>query len=338
MNAYDVRYEIRLANKSDIDSIMKFIDKYWKKNHIMSRNRELFEYEFLEDDGTVNFLLAIDRKNGLIQALNGILKASHDTEHLDIFGSFWKALDGNMAFLGIELIKRKNELYGARTAIGVGDNPDTSVPLMKMLHRYTSKMKHYYMLSDMNDFQIAQIAYRPEIRYKHTHDYSIVKYENIDEVKRAFDAIKYVNNIPYKDFWYIDHRFFQHPIYHYDVYGIEKENKAEAVFVLRKEIYNNHCAIRFVDYIGTQEVISETGDFFRHILKEKNIEYVDFYCDGIKEEYLMDAGFALLQEKDTNIIPNYFSPYIKENIDIYVSSTKQGTVFTKADADQDRPN
>lgn len=31
MNAYDVRYEIRLANKSDIDSIMKFIDKYWKK-------------------------------------------------------------------------------------------------------------------------------------------------------------------------------------------------------------------------------------------------------------------------------------------------------------------
>ena len=73
-------------------------------------------------------------------------------------------------------------------------------------------------------------------------------------------------------------------------------------------------------------------------MKEKNIEYVDFYCDGIKEEYLMDAGFALLQEKDTNIIPNYFSPYIKENIDIYVSSTKQGTVFTKADADQDRPN
>ena len=146
MNAYDVRYEIRLANKSDIDSIMKFIDKYWKKNHIMSRNRELFEYEFLEDDGTVNFLLAIDRKNGLIQALNGILKASHDTEHLDIFGSFWKALDGNMAFLGIELIKRKNELYGARTAIGVGYNPDTSVPLMKMLHRYTSKMKHYYII------------------------------------------------------------------------------------------------------------------------------------------------------------------------------------------------
>ena len=27
MNAYDVRYEIRLANKSDIDSIMKFIEK-----------------------------------------------------------------------------------------------------------------------------------------------------------------------------------------------------------------------------------------------------------------------------------------------------------------------
>ena len=29
MNAYDVRYEIRLANKSDIDSIMKFICKLY---------------------------------------------------------------------------------------------------------------------------------------------------------------------------------------------------------------------------------------------------------------------------------------------------------------------
>lgn len=43
----------------------------------------------------------------------------------------------------------------------------------------------------------------------------------------------------------------------------------------------------------------------------------------------MDAGFALLQEKDTNIIPNYFSPYIKENIDIYVSSTKRGQCSLK---------
>lgn len=45
-----------------------------------------------------------------------------------------------------------------------------------------------------------------------------------------------------------------------------------------------------------------------------------------------------LKENDTNIIPNYFSPYVAENIDIYVGAKYKGAVFFKADGDQDRPN
>ena len=47
MNKYDEKYEIRLANENDIDSIMTFIDEHWKKNHILAVDRELFKYEYL---------------------------------------------------------------------------------------------------------------------------------------------------------------------------------------------------------------------------------------------------------------------------------------------------
>ena len=48
MNKFDERYEIRLGTKRDIDNIMEFIDLYWKKGHILSIDRKLFEYEFLD--------------------------------------------------------------------------------------------------------------------------------------------------------------------------------------------------------------------------------------------------------------------------------------------------
>lgn len=338
MNEYDERYEIRIAQKKDIPGIMDFIQHHWREDHIMAKNRSFFEYEFLEEDGTVNFILAIDKTKGTIEALNGVLKASHDSNHLDIFGSFWKSLSGNMAFLGLELIKRKNELFGARTAIGVGDNPMTSVPLMKILHRYTAKMQHYYKLADREDFKIAKIQHKPEVVCKELQGYSVKEYFDIEELKEAFDVRKYKNTIPYKDDWYINHRFFQHPIYNYHLYGIEKEGKADAVFVLRNEHYNERIAIRMVDFIGNEEVIPAMGSFLEKMLQGNEVEYIDFYCDGFDRDLILRAGFTELEENDTNIIPNYFGPFVQRNIDIFVSSSRKGTRFTKADADQDRPN
>jgi hypothetical protein len=40
-----------------------------------------------------------------------------------------------------------------------------------------------------------------------------------------------------------------------------------------------------------------------------------------------------------NIIPNYFEPFVAENIDIYFfSNTNEKVYIFKGDGDQDRPN
>ncbi len=337
-NLYDEKYEIRLANKKDIPAIMEFIEVNWKHGHIMAVNRRFFEYEFLEEDGTVNFILAISRDKGTIEGLNGFLKASHDKEYLDIWGSIWKVRPGNMGFLGAEIIKRHMPLTGCRNDIGVGDNPKTAIPVLdRMLKRHTGKMNHYYMLADRNDFQIAQVAKVPNVEAKSSIA-NIIEFDNIADLHQQFDFAKYRNCVPYKDEWYVDHRFFKHPIYQYSVYGIELESKVDAIFVLRNQELQGRTAVRFVDYIGNQRWFAELGDFFRKLLKTENFEYVDFYCGGFLEKPILDAGFKLLDEGDKNIIPNYFGPFLQENIDIWFDSSCHETIVTKADADQDRPS
>ena len=34
--------KIRFAEKDDITAIMAFIDRYWKKDHILARDRDFF--------------------------------------------------------------------------------------------------------------------------------------------------------------------------------------------------------------------------------------------------------------------------------------------------------
>ena len=58
----------------------------------------------------------------------------------------------------------------------------------------------------------------------------------------------------------------------------------------------------------------------------------------MNEEDVLEAGFTEVNEEDGNIIPNYFGPFLQENIDIWVDSKDKNSLFTKADADQDRPN
>lgn len=338
-DSYDERYDIRIANRNDIQVIMQFIDVYWKKDHIMAKNRELFEYEFLEDDGTVNFVLAIDKQSGNIEGVIGFLKASHDSANLDVWSSIWKVREGNMGMLGVEIYSRYVQLSGCRYDLGVGYNLKTAIPLAKViLKRRTAKMKHYYMLAERDEFKIARI--QKKISKKDIErNYNVIRLNSIEEVRERFDYEQYKNNVPYKDLWYINHRFFDYPIHKYEVYGIENENHVvNTLFVLRKQLFNNRVAVRLVDCIGDYSLLCGTNEFFKTLLKNSDYEYVDFYCLGVLEDSIEKAGFELLTEDGVNIIPNYFNPFVQENTDIWISSSADNAVFTKADADQDRPN
>lgn len=74
---------------------------------------------------------------------------------------------------------------------------------------------------------------------------------------------------------------------------------------------------------------------------ENQIEYIDFLCSGFDQNLLTNLGFNKKEKKQ--IIPNYFEPFIKKNINVNLCTMinkykKNKTVILKGDGDQDRIN
>lgn len=336
-NKFDFKYEIRLANYNEIDDIMKFIDTYWKKGHILGINRSFFEYEMVVNN-QVNFLIAKDKLSNKIAGILGFLPCSLSKDKLDIWGVVWKIVDGAMPMLGMEMKKRLSNIINFRTDLGVGANVNTSVPLLsRIFHYYTAKMKHYYRISKNKEFKIAKITKKIIPNYIIDMDFKIIMLKNINELIGFFDFSSIIDSIPYKDSWYYEKRFFLHPIYKYKIWGLQK-NDSKAIMVTKIQICNNSSAVRIVDFIGEQSLFSYIGSFLDYLLIDN--EYIDFYFDGFDSSFVEKAGMVELKDDEENIIPDYFYPFEQRNVDIYVvsSNNKQNCLFFKADGDQDRPN
>lgn len=339
MNKYDEKYEIRLARYDEIDEIMQFIEQYWKKGHILARDRQFFEYEMIVDN-QVNFIIAKDRESKKICGLHGFLMASKNKQKLDIWGSIWKVCPEVMAFLGIEIVKRAGLLTGTRNFLSIGGNPNTTVPINKKILKLddVGKMQHFYCLAEKNDYKVAVVNHYEKIS-KNIHKQTVVKLlQSFIELQNEFDFDLIENCSPYKDAWYIEHRYFNNPIYKYKVYGLhepEYEKSIQALLICREQEYNGVTVLRIVDYLGIHALFGGLSVFFEEELNK--YEYIDFYSYGFENDIIKEAGMIELQENDTNIIPNYFNPFVPQNIDIWVGVPKGKATFFKADGDQDRP-
>lgn len=341
MESVRTNYDIRLASQEDIPMIMEYIDEDWRRGHIMSVDRELFEYEMLNADGSVNMVIAYNRDKKQIDGCLGFLKSAYGVDSFDTWGSIWKVRKDCDNLLGLKLVDRVKKIVGNRFYLGIGINPNTAMRIHKMLLRdHVAKMNHYYRLANREDYRLAVV--------KHVDVYEDVgsnfqQYEvkllDIDSFAEQFDDLV-VNrdDSPYKNKDYFIHRYFKHPIYLYNVYGVYEKGILASFFILREDEHLERIAIRIVEYYGREECMGAIQNIFPQLFAQESVEYIDFYEHGFLRQNVEQAGFHLLEENDSNIIPNYFSPFVQENIDIWVSSPTDGTKFVKGDGDQDRPN
>lgn len=333
-------YDIRRAKVEDSDEIMEFIKDEWKPDHILANSKEFFLYEF-KDENYLNFIIAVNRSTYNIDGILGFLPASKDKDFLDIWGVMWKVSEKRsvLPFLGIELMRTLIKITKCRAEIGVGANPKTSNPLLKiMLGFWIGRMNHFYRISDKKKFAIAKITDRKFLNKSTATTYFFKNYQNINEVLDDFDFARRKSKMPYKDSWYYDKRYFNHPIYQYNVTGIcnSLSLEVEAILVTREVFLNDSKVLRIVDFCGKQEVFSKLFNNFTELLSI--YEYIDFYCYGFKKKYIQQAGFFERELNDKNVIPNYFEPFVKENVEIWINSSVEGCIFFKGDGDQDRPN
>jgi len=342
LNKYDERYNFRKAKVNDLDRLMKFIREYWRADHILGNDREFFTYEH-GDGENINFILCEDKKDHEIVGMQGFIPYSKNEDLLHICGVMTMVKkDVDIPMLGVELMTRFKDMMQYKTFCGLGTNPKTMVPIAKrFFHRYVGKMEHYYRLnSTINKFKIAKIVNRKmtEFASGDNNQVKMVEFKKFDEVKASLELNKSYRQLPYKEDWYIEKRYFDHPVYHYRAFGIMVDATAKAILLGRQVKHEGTKILRFVDFIGNVEDMTLAEKGIRNIIEEEGYEYADFILHGVPESIMNKIGFVRKREEDSNVIPNYFEPFVQSNVDIWFEASEEDLILFRADADGDRPN
>ena len=237
--------------------------------------------------------------------------------------------------VGVELMKRKFEQLKPRAFVGPGVNMSTSGSLYRrVLHQDVRRMKHFYILADKKEYSIAKITHKILPEYSQEMNIDFTEVDTADSMYKIFDDNSFKVRKPYKDSWYVTHRYFNHPIYKYRVYLA-----GESTAVIGREVkIDNTKIFRIVDILGDVKAVAGMGKSLRKLIDDNHYEYIDFYELGMDDLILKTAGFTERLENDENVIPNYFEPYECRNSEIYVQRLDTDVLCFKGDGDQDRPN
>ncbi|WP_287331572.1 hypothetical protein [Parabacteroides sp.] len=314
---------------------MKFIEQYWNPEHILCKSRQFFEWQHYYH-GEVCFVVAENNCSHELEGIVGYIPYSEEKER-DVFGALWKVRNKNYPMLGLKMKLYLMRSINARTLSGIGLNAKT-----QELHRrsgsFIGKLKHYYLLADLEEYKIAHIVTKMIPDYNRAKEqFELMEIKESEQLRGLCEGEKQQYKSPRKSFDFFSHRYLQHPVYQYQFWGVQNGVNLLGVFVTRDLSHNSSCVLRIVDYIGDIEAIANTGAALRELVR--GYEYIDFYLYGIRDNILLDAGFTLKQDDDSNIIPNYFEPFVQKNVslDFYADSLDDIILF-KGDGDQDRPN
>lgn len=319
---------------------MSFIKKHWDKNHIMGSDYNFFCYEFLKKK-FVNFILAFSKENKKLEAIQGFIPYGYK-KGAHVCGSITCVTkQSKTPYLGLETMKTMLRLTSPKTYCGIGTNPKTMLPLVKKyFKRHVGLMDHFYILnSNIKIFKIAKIIYKSYLGKKINKNNQLILKEINDFkfLKNNFNFKKNYKNFPIKNISFIRKRYFEHPIYNYLCYGIFNEKLNLISFLIAREnTYKKSKILNIVDFRGNPKNLSRISFDLIKILEKNKYEYIDILCSGLKEKYLRSSGF-IRKENDKIIIPNYFDPFIKKNVEIWYEKSDKNLILFKGDADADRP-
>lgn len=326
---------IRNARMDEVERIMLFLKEHWGKDHILANNKDLMLYEHAWME-KFTYVLAEEESTGQIYGVCGYLPYSVE-ENTDMGAGIWKVIPSPFFMLGSQILKYVQEHNGCEMLACCGTNAKTKGH-RKLIGHFNGKLRHFYRLnSQVKDFKIAVINVRKEETKGSDAEYRFLEYKK-EDLKRL-NLLKWKKIKPYRDYAYLEHRYFHHPKYQYRVLGVQTEKGIAGLVVGREIECNERKIFRVIDYLGEEEGLAGTYAAWEELLVQGQYEYIDFYQFGLSEKVMAEAGFVERTEEDENIIPNYFEPFEQRNVEINISTNwKEPFRMFKGDADQDRPN
>lgn len=343
-------FEIRLANKNEINLIINFINEHWERNHFFVNNIDFFNWQYTNfKKKKINFLLAIKKKTNSICSILGFIPFSKfDESNNDevCWMSLWKTSEEAKGLgLGRELMNELEKTYKKSLLSTVGANFKT-LEIYKKKGFIVGSLNHYYLINKKkNNFKLIKLEYAKKVNI-HAKVNEINKHKkifiaDINDINLFFNEQNLDDIKPKKTKNYLINRYLKHPIYNYNVLKIIEKDKILGIVIIRKCVYKQFSALRIIDFIGRSMILKGLYQEWQKLLTKYNSEYVDFYNIGIKHLDLTQSGFEKREEMDKVIIPNHYEPFEQKNVDILFmiskSKYKSFRIF-KGDSDQDRPS
>tara|TARA_B100000315_G_scaffold258763_1_gene312024 strand:- start:2475 stop:3524 length:1050 start_codon:yes stop_codon:yes gene_type:complete len=343
-------YKIRICPESELSSLISFINNHWAKDHILSISEELLRWQhYSREDRSYNFVIAQPQYSSEIYGILGFIMPRHFDPRIkfcDLWLTTWK-VTGNTGIpnLGLALLFFLLREKNPRSISSFGINFD-AIPIYKSLGYKIGTVNHYYIVNqNMRSFDLIGNFdgefYSNASSAKKTKKF--LKYSGSD--LKTFNSTSnnglFSHQVPSKSISYLYERYINHPIYHYDIYAIYKNEDLQCFFVIRESCFKSAKALRIVDLVGRANGLDGTIDLFQNMLLDYDAEYIDFYNLGLSNKLLSSAGFIKRSKSSNVIIPNYFEQFEKRNVELiyaFKSDSKLPYSIFKGDCDQDRPN
>lgn len=329
--------EIRIANYSEKNAILDFINENWQENHIFVRWPQLFD-DYHKNGKKLNYMIAINE--GKIYGICGFIYANHE-EQPDVWVALWKVIPSGMPGLGMNIIDSLRRTLNCNVLSCCGIRKEVK-KIYEFLGFKTGTLKHFYRLNGNCDYRIAIVFNNLLPNSRVLDDVELVPIENESEFKNMvrYESDAFQIAVPWKDCDYVIRKYFHNIAYKHLVFTIKMNGGlADAVLVTKIVEANGGRALRIVDFLGDEKKLQLCGKELDRLMNDYNCEYIDIYEYGLSDSVLQNMGMKELDENDKNIIPNYFEPFEQKNVDIhFFTSQMENFRMFKADGDQERPN
>lgn len=339
-------YDVHFCETSEVDELVAFIDTYWRKNHIFVLSRKLLDWQHYDSKNKrYNFVLARHRESGVIHSILGFIPTNQfdsEIKQVKIWPCIWKSReDIHQKGLGTILYYYLKTQLQIETISILGIS-EIALEIYKHWGFTTGKIEQYYLPNVFHKEILSQnrqvIDYDSREQHEWTLKYlSKEEYEYLGAQDNFFEAVDI-----YKSKKFFVNRYYNHPIYKYDFLAVRHHEKLLAILIGRECGNNMSICFRIVDFIGDIGCLGHIKRNLQSLMLQKNYEYIDFMTAGFTAEIIKNSGFINRTADSRTIIPNFFEPFSKENIDLdfaykTINQDYRFAVF-KADADQDRPN
>ena len=332
--------ELTWLKKSEIPLFQAFIKKHWNANHIFAFEDTVFRFQH-QEKGVPNLHYCIAKQGNDIVGIQGIIPLSIYDVQLpknQLFLTLWKALEDRGVAMGLSIYRTICKEYEPEFIGVIGLNTKV-IPFYEIEGYVIGEMDHHVLLVPDIEYRIADAPSDVSLPPVNG-DAKCVPLLKEDLLNLSLETL-FENQFPTKSTTYFIHRYLEHPVYTYMLWGIYREEVLEGLLVGRFVNEKGSKALRIIDFAGPDILISSCGTALLEILQSEGAEYADMYSNGLESLFLTTAGFINKAKYEALIVPNHFEPFEQQNKKLIFAHKSLGDKkvrLFKGDGDQDRPN